>query len=281
MLPEPDYSGGVALMLRVPEDAVAQGGFPPETSPAPHLTLAYFGDVDETDALTTRDEFLAYGRRVAAETMPFELTLNGITRFSGDEDGDPLVVNADAPEVEDARRRAMDEAPIPVRRTHGFSPHVTIAYLSPDESNPIDRWDTVTAPITELIVAWGEDESVVRLGDAQVEEQMMNVITAAADAASGSAAEFPDGKSAPLPDDTLALTVDENGRVLELIFSDTSGVYYRDNGTWVKVPDNEDPPTIVDREWVDVPADAVAVYDKKRAADDDISKNDFALGDAA
>lgn len=290
MLPEPDYSDGVALMLRVPSEAADQVdllGMDPENL---HITVAYFGSIDDAELSSSRDEFLAYGQQICAETMPFSVTLNGITRFSADgDDGDPLVVNADAPELEDLRRRALDEAPIPPKRNHGYSPHMTIGYLDPSEENPVDRWDTLQVQLTEVVVAWGPDETTVRLGDAQTQEQKMDVITAAADAASGTAdsapaaaqVDLPGGKPMMLPGDTLALTLDDNERVLELIYVDTSGLYVRDNGAWNQIPDGEDPPTVVDREWVDVEPSAIAEYDMKRPESDELTKDDFALAPAA
>jgi hypothetical protein len=56
-------------------------------------------------------------------------------------------------------------------------------------------------------------------------------------------------------------TVDEDGTVLELIQSDETGVYVRDNADWVEVNTEEEQPTIDDLEWVEVTEDAIPFWD--------------------
>lgn len=71
------------------------------------------------------------------------------------------------------------------------------------------------------------------------------------------------------PDAHLYLTVadeDEN-QVLELIRSDSQGVFMRDHGQWMIVADEDDNPRVWDRVIIDVSPDAVLTYDEAQNGD--------------
>jgi hypothetical protein len=77
------------------------------------------------------------------------------------------------------------------------------------------------------------------------------------------------------PEQSLAFTVDDKGKVLELIMDDADGdLYYRDNGDWAKVGSGTDYPTIFDRETVEVDPDnadeALQFWDDHQSDDGDI-----------
>lgn len=162
---------GVALMLKIPEDTDIPGSaVPPEDR---HITILYIGDgslyedIDEFGAM-----FTAYAREVARQHLPFDVSLNSVTRFSTPNDSgmDPVVVNADAPELEDLRRTAIDmlqDSGIPNRyeQTHGYTPHMTLGYLPEDAENPFDRWEPFDVRVTEIIAGVGGEHRVVALGD--------------------------------------------------------------------------------------------------------------------
>lgn len=61
--------------------------------------------------------------------------------------------------------------------------------------------------------------------------------------------------------ETIAFTVDEDGKVLELIKSDAEGVAIREDGDWSPVNIDEAQPTIDDMEWLDTNRRGVAFWD--------------------
>lgn len=63
------------------------------------------------------------------------------------------------------------------------------------------------------------------------------------------------------------LTLDEDNEdlVLELVKSDETGMYIRDNGTWWAIDPDADNPRVWDRVIIDVREDAAELFDKLEA----------------
>jgi hypothetical protein len=87
---------------------------------------------------------------------------------------------------------------------------------------------------------------------------------------------LPDATTAELPEgDSLCVTIDEEDSVLELIYSNSDGIYVRDGGEWSLVnTENEDQPTIDDQEWFDVNPAFIDVYDGLMQTSDGITRED-------
>lgn len=155
-----DVSDGVMLALYPdPETAKAlavDGGSPVEEL---HVTVCYPGKVADVEL-----EPLLYAADMIANREPITATIGGHGRFTGGEDGDVLVALVDSPALEDLRRDVLDALAaqgVPVVRNHGYTPHVTLAYLDPDDASPVDRLDPVTVTFTGLAVVYGEDRTDV------------------------------------------------------------------------------------------------------------------------
>lgn len=81
--------------------------------------------------------------------------------------------------------------------------------------------------------------------------------------------------AAPAPEDLVpeaffGITVDEDGTVLELVKTDASGTYVRENETWVALDpdaDEEENPTVYGMDWYDVSVDIIPVYDDSAESD--------------
>lgn len=92
---------------------------------------------------------------IAADHGPFTASMNGITRFSGnDTDGlDPIVVNADSPQLPlihaDLVKR-IEQEELPFQSSHGFTPHMTIGYVGVHEDIPIQRWAPIDIRIDRI-----------------------------------------------------------------------------------------------------------------------------------
>lgn len=173
-----DNSDGIALMVQVPWDVANKiaypGGLPPEEL---HVTVAYFGNVpiegdpqfDNIEELGR--QFAFYARDVCREVEQFDVQLNGITRFSTGS-LDPVVVNADSSELEVLRRGAVkwaqDYPEFALSTEHGYTPHMTLGYIDPEDPMPIERWEPVTFRATTMIVAYGKLYRHIALGDGSV-----------------------------------------------------------------------------------------------------------------
>ncbi len=124
---------GVAVVLAVPigvARAIAlPGGEEPERI---HLTLAYLGqDLSAEDIETTRSTVEAW----AQEQAPLPGHLGGIGRFDGDT-LDPVWATPDVPGLSAAREALVAVLPVPPASEHGYTPHVTLAYLPKGEPTP-------------------------------------------------------------------------------------------------------------------------------------------------
>lgn len=81
-------------------------------------------------------------------------------------------------------------------------------------------------------------------------------------------------------EETISITVDESGSVLELVRADSAGdLYYRAEEGWVKVEEEDDAPTIFDQEMIDIaPEDveqAIEYYDSNVNSKESIDKEDM------
>jgi len=130
---------GVMVGLFLPGEvakalAVEDGEAPDEL----HVTMAYLGRQSEIPNLAGIDAVL---EKVAAESAPLTGELSGSGRFEASEssDGkDVLFKTVDVPGLAELRVRvveALKSAGYPVNEKHGFTPHVTLRYLDPTESN--------------------------------------------------------------------------------------------------------------------------------------------------
>lgn len=175
----PDFEEtGIMVAFEIPRDTARQmqqeGGL--DWSQL-HCTLVYLGNTYDEGAPSQQD-VLSIARHVAASIQPFTVQANGITRFTGGDEGDPLVVNIDAPEIEQARRLAMDKVSalhIPFKQNHGYTPHVTLGYLDPDEPLMYNRWGVNEFRINVLQVHYGRKMDLVPLGHPEVQIGMKDV----------------------------------------------------------------------------------------------------------
>lgn len=123
---------GVAEQLAVP-------GYEPADEL--HLTLAYLGKADQLSALQVAAIETAT-LQAAAGARPLRATVSGLGRFTNVPKGSPEVVWAalDVPGLDELRVRLVGwlvELGVEPDRTHGFTPHVTLAYVEPGVE-PVD-----------------------------------------------------------------------------------------------------------------------------------------------
>lgn len=159
----------IMLIPENPENIAVEWGVPVEEL---HLTMVFF---TEADLFTlSRDKFF----ELVEDQMLFPITgeLNGLTVFysSADKGKNVLVLNVDSPLVEDFRIGLLQQCKdrnIVLSRTHGYSPHITIAYL--DNDTPVPDHDRTPKPVrfTRLRASYGKwtREYIIKDGEEKPE----------------------------------------------------------------------------------------------------------------
>ena len=119
-----------------------------------HITLAYYGKVEAlTDAQI--GAAIVAAEEVANYLPPVDATINGIGRFNASESSggqDVIYGVIDAPGIEDIRWRLSQflDGRLQVKRNHGFTPHITFAYIPAGSPSPIDRIPTIPLRFSTL-----------------------------------------------------------------------------------------------------------------------------------
>jgi 2'-5' RNA ligase len=149
---------GTVIVLQPPLDVARQlsvsGGLEPEEL---HVTLCYLGEVGDD----VREQLEWIVRGLASQLPPVEARLNGITKFvEVDEGKDVVVVNVDAPTLPKFRETivdTLDRLGFPDEGNHGFTPHVTVKYITDDAEMPIVNLPE--EPVTfDTLHLWRGDE---------------------------------------------------------------------------------------------------------------------------
>lgn len=169
-----DPAGGhasciVALWLS-PDQAIAlaaAGGEPPDSL---HITLlciedaADLSDIQIAHLLSTCDN-------IAAFTPPLAGEVTGMGRFYANDNNDGqdvIFAIPSLPEVVDLRERLEDElgwsrADVEISDDFGFLPHITLAYVAPGASSPVDAVATIPLRFDALTVCIGDRQTVIPL----------------------------------------------------------------------------------------------------------------------
>jgi len=133
------------------------GGEPPDEL---HLTVIYLGsanDVGEEKLL----EVSKVCKRYAKRTPPMRAMLSGSGRFSaGKTSGgkDVLYVSVDAPDLPEFRQKlvqALTRAGVTVPKDHGYTPHVTQAYVDAGAYSSLGRFEPTRTTFGKLTLSVG------------------------------------------------------------------------------------------------------------------------------
>lgn len=134
-----------------------------------HLTLCYCGDATAMSdvAIARAIDRVAW----AAECFmgPLVGQIAGVGRFNASEssDGkDVVYANVDVPGLERLRQLIADmltDIGCPPSANHGFTPHITLAYIEPGSTMPVQRIETKPFAIRSLWVSVGDRRTEIPL----------------------------------------------------------------------------------------------------------------------
>lgn len=141
-----------------------------------HVTLAYCGK--KQDIATPVDDILRALGRYASEMPIVRTRLNGLGRFSAStsQSLNPLVAMIDSDYLSTWRQGLMYwlEDIMPVRKDHGFSPHVTLAYVPQGQPVDIAHVEPQEIVFTALALSWGDQTTLFRLQGEDRNEPMVD-----------------------------------------------------------------------------------------------------------
>lgn len=134
-----------------------------------HLTLAFLGDSSETALATNKDKLIAAVKQWAVEKgQALKGTINGLGRFfhAEDDQTNAVFVSPDVPGLPELRQSLCDwikQSGFDYAQNHGFTPHITVAYVPLDAPTPTIRIET---PVTfsQVTLAWGDERYDYPLG---------------------------------------------------------------------------------------------------------------------
>ncbi len=149
---------GVMVALYPPAPLAAELALPGGEAPADlHVTLAYLGRRSE---LAAPLEKIAQALRLVTPA-PLEGVIGGVGRFSASEtsDGkDVIYASVGVPGLVELRQAvllALDIAGADVSAAHGFTPHMTLAYVDPSAENPLLRLAPRPVRFTDFYLVTG------------------------------------------------------------------------------------------------------------------------------
>lgn len=147
---------------------VSQAGVT-ETVDALHLTLAFMGDSSEFPNSNDKQRLIdALSQWAKEKGKPLSGTINGLGRFFNAESDDTnaVYVSPDVPGLPELRQSLcdwIDASGFDYAQNHGFTPHMTVAYVPVDAPTPSIRVET---PVTfdTVTLAWGDEHIDFPLG---------------------------------------------------------------------------------------------------------------------
>ncbi len=173
-VPMPAVSNGIMVAGVVPEPTATTLALPPILLPTGaeailpadlHLTLAYLGDVPE--ATFARYTVEAALLDFVTSHGPLVGEIAGLGRFVNTHKPglDALVALYDCPDLPRLRQELVNTlagAGAPVDKTHGFLPHITLAYVPHGAPADVDI-SPLPLTISTLDFAWGGDHTTIAL----------------------------------------------------------------------------------------------------------------------
>lgn len=169
MLREQGYDEHVMVAFRIPIDVadtlasdVRFAGLSPVDPMEMHITLAYLGHMD--DVPVSRSDLLTALERMGDSADIVSGLIAGFGRFnaSTSSDGqDVLYASFDSSILPKFRERLVDVIEATganVNKLHGFTPHITLAYVQRGTDTPNFQIETMPLQFDRVTLYWGEEQ---------------------------------------------------------------------------------------------------------------------------
>jgi len=124
-----------------------------------HVTLLYLGKAD--DLKDKRDLVEAALEAMSEKYAKIKGEVGGLGCFAGDGDSKPFYASYDAPSLPEMRQElveTMESLGIELDKTHGFTPHITLAYLDNDSDLPQVDVPKMPLDFDSFTLAWAGDK---------------------------------------------------------------------------------------------------------------------------
>lgn len=171
---EPDYSGHAMVALYPGEEFAGRFAIPGGTAPDKlHVTMCYLGVAEEVD-----EDAVVKALKSLPVRQPFTATISGHARFTGGED-DVLVALVDAPEIEQLRidlLKALAAQGVVSPSEHGFTPHMTLAYMDAQALMPIVRLEPEPVEFGSVWLKHGKTKTAFPFGSEEKEDPAAEAI---------------------------------------------------------------------------------------------------------
>lgn len=167
-----DHSDGIMVCFFLDADTAEKlalpDGEPPEDM---HVTLGYLGKT--SDGLSQDDAKAVLADFAAVVEDPVEAEISGFGVFNT-EDGRVLYASVDSPTIGGFRESLvenLDAEGLEVSKQHGYTPHITLKYLDPDEDLPFKELPNQKVTFSSVWLAWGEERTEYELGEGEVSDR--------------------------------------------------------------------------------------------------------------
>lgn len=164
----PGHTGVMVAFYLDPEVAVQLTQPGGETPDALHMTLAFLGDSTEMESGTESQLYQLMSEFAAGQNV-LEGTVSGIGLFNNSEEGDTnaLYASFDSPGLPSFREQLFKlleaNGIVPVQ-THGFTPHITLAYIPKGDPIPDIELPSLPMIFTCVTVKWGDKRTDFYIG---------------------------------------------------------------------------------------------------------------------
>ena len=129
-----------------------------------HITLIYLG---KSDVLADNKDLIeSVVENFAQNNSPIQGKVQGVGCFSGDGETKPFYASYDSPELPILRQSlfdAIESTGVKIEQNHGFTPHITLAYLESDDELPNISVPEIDIDFTQITLAWAEEQKHYKL----------------------------------------------------------------------------------------------------------------------
>lgn len=147
-----------------------------------HVTLAYLGDMADDRASDKRypDRDPLYITRIltslSLDTAPLSGVVGGVGRFfPAETETTPVIALVDVPGLSEFRAKlvqALDSAGYFMADNHGYTPHITLAYIDASAPMPVESVPSLPLTFDAVCLKIGDEQTVFKLlGDAAQAQQ--------------------------------------------------------------------------------------------------------------